>query len=93
MKANMRKMQPPGYPPSTVKQPRYHLPIFEGFAQCISHSVPVGQMVGERGSESAEQGVASLREDFRQQHHLRQCQQFVFGRGLVRAADLIEYHM
>jgi hypothetical protein len=54
------------YPPSTVKQPRYHLPVFEGFAQCISRPVPVvGQVVGEGGSESAGRGAASLREDFR----------------------------
>ena len=65
MKANLRKMQPPGHPSSTIKQPRYHLPIFEGFAQCILRPVPVGQVVGEGYSESAGRGAASLREDFR----------------------------
>jgi len=54
MKAILRKMQPPGHPSSTVKQPKYHLPIFESFAQCISRSVLVGQVVEEGGSESVE---------------------------------------
>ncbi|OCK89535.1 uncharacterized protein K441DRAFT_667664 [Cenococcum geophilum 1.58] len=50
---------------NTIKQPRYHLLIFEGFAQCISRPAPVGQVVGEGCSESAGRGAASLREDFR----------------------------